>query len=136
MVKRKLTRNWRVQSNALGASGRASARTEELRRDDPAVLHVNDAIGLGGEFLVVGDDHEGGTTRSVQFPHQRKQGLTRVSVQVSRRLIRHDQIRPLHQGASDSHPLLLSSGQFPRFVVQAVTQTYVFEKRGSLNLHL
>ena len=59
-----------------------------------------------------------------------------MGVQVSRRLIRHDQIRPLHQGASDSHPLLLSSGQFPWLVVQAVSQSHVFEKRGRLNLHL
>jgi len=38
--------------------------------DDLAILHVNNAVGLGGEFVVMSHDHEGGTACFVQGAHQ------------------------------------------------------------------
>ena len=37
--------------------------------DDLTILHVNDAIGLGGKLFVMGHDDEGGPARLIEVSH-------------------------------------------------------------------
>lgn len=41
-----------------------------LLSDDLAVLHMDDAVRLGGQFVIVSHDNEGGSTGFVQLAYQ------------------------------------------------------------------
>ena len=104
-------------------AARSSSEKLRLRRDDRAVLHGDDAVGLSGEFIVVRDDHKRGASRAIQLAHEGKERVARMAVEVACRFIGQHQIRLLHQGPRHGDPLLLAAGQFARFVMQAVAQT-------------
>lgn len=40
-----------------------------VNSNDLTILHVDDAVGLGGEFVVMGHDHERGSTGFIQGAH-------------------------------------------------------------------
>jgi len=81
----------------------------ESSSDDLSVLHVDNAIGLGRELVVMRDDHERRTARLAQRAHQSKQPVSAVGVQVAGRFISQDNIRLLHECAGHGDSLLLSS---------------------------
>ena len=105
-----------------------------FRSDYLAILHVNDTVGLGGEFVVMGHDHEGGLACLVQGTHQSKQPFSAVCVEVPRRLIGQDQVRILHQRARHRDALLLAAGEFSRLVMEAVPQSDFREQNGCVGL--
>lgn len=45
------------------------SRGGPVNLNDLAILHVDDAVGLGGEFVVMGHDHKRGSTGFVQGAH-------------------------------------------------------------------
>ena len=63
--------------------------------DDLTILHAHDAVGLGGEFVVMGDDHEGRPAGFVQFTHHGKERVARMRIQISSRFISQHEIRLL-----------------------------------------
>ena len=77
--------------------------------DDLAILHVNDTVGLGGELVVMRDDHERRSPCLVQGAHQPEQPFPAVCVEVPGRFISQDQVRILHQRACHGDPLLFAS---------------------------
>mgnify|MGYP001593277421 CR=1 FL=1 len=94
-----------------------SGKSDSLSGDDLAVFHADDAVGLGGEFFVVGDDDEGGAACAVHLSHEGKEGIAGVGVEVAGGLIGEDHIGTLNEGAGYRHALLFSAGEFPRFVL-------------------
>ena len=52
----------------------------ESSSDDLSVLHVDNAIGLSRELVVMRDDHERRTARLAQRAHQSKQPVSAVGV--------------------------------------------------------
>lgn len=81
----------------------------ESSSDDLSVLHLDDAIGLGRELVVMRDDHEGRAPRLAQRAHQSKQPISAVGIEVAGRLISQHDIRLLHERASHGDSLLFSS---------------------------
>ena len=81
----------------------------ESSSDDLSVLHVNNAVGLGRELVVMRDDHEGRAARLAQRAHQSKQPIPAVGIEVAGRFISQDNIWLLHERASHGDSLLFSS---------------------------
>ena len=69
----------------------------EPSSDDLSVLHVNNAVGLGRELVVMRDDHEGRAARLAQRAHQSKQPIPAVGIEVAGRFISQDNIWLLHE---------------------------------------
>ena len=70
----------------------------------------------------MGHDHECRLALLVEFSQQGKQGFAGVRVQISRGFVSQDQIGSVNQRARHGHTLLLASGEFAGFVMQAVSQ--------------
>src|SRR5439155_23604764 len=68
----------------------------------------------------------------VQPPQQREDFLRRLRVEVSRRLVRQNQIRIGDDGAGDRHALLLAARQLARQVPEAVSETHQLQRRGGV----
>ena len=80
----------------------------------------------------MGDDHECSFVFLIQFSQQGKQGFSGMRIQISRRLVRENQVRVVNERARHGHPLLFPSGQFTGFVVQAVFQTDLRQQRAGV----
>jgi hypothetical protein len=78
--------------------------------DDLTVLHVYDSICLGGELVVVSDDHKGDAANFVQITHEIEQGFSCVGIQVTGRFIGKHKVWSLKKRACDGDALLLSTG--------------------------
>lgn len=105
----------------------------ELGNDLP-ILHMNNAIGLSGEFVVMSHNHEGGPACFVQRTHQSEQSVSAVCIEVARRFIGQNQVWFLHQGTCHRDALLLAAGQFSRLVMQAMPQSDFREEGGCIGL--
>ena len=81
----------------------------ESSSDDLSVLHVDNAIGLGRELVVMRDDHEGRAARLAQRAHQSEQSVPAVGIKVAGWFIGQDNIRLLHERASHCDSLLFPS---------------------------
>ena len=77
----------------------------------------------------MGDDHECGLAFLIQFSQQGEQGFPGMRIQISRRLVREDQVRVVNECACDGHPLLFPPRQFTGFVMQAVFQADLRQQR-------
>lgn len=71
---------------------------------------MHDPVGLGRQFVVVGDNHEGRPAGLIQFTHHRKERLARMGVQISCRLVSQHKIGLLQEGSCDRHALLFTAG--------------------------
>ena len=103
----------------LGARLQSGLR---LLRDNHAVLHGHDSVGMGRQFVVMSHDDEGCSSRTVQLTEERKQGITGMAIEVARRLVGKDEVRLLHQSARDGNPLLFTAGEFPRLMMETFAQ--------------
>ena len=75
----------------------------------------------GGDGVV--GDHDDGLAELVDGGAQEGEDLaTRAGVEVARRLVGEDQIRPGSQGAGDGDALLLATGELTRAMGQAVAE--------------
>ena len=81
----------------------------EPSSDDLSVLHVDNAIGLGRELVIMRDNHEGRAARFAQRAHQSEQSVPTVGIEVACRLISQHDIRLLHERASHGDSLLFPS---------------------------
>ena len=97
-----------------------------------AVLHANDAVGLGGKFVVVRHDHKGGSPRLVQGAHQSEYSFPAMGIEIPGRFIGQDQVRVLHQCARHGYSLLFTTGELAWLVVEAMPQPNLGEKRGRI----
>jgi hypothetical protein len=84
---------------------------------DLTILHMHDPVGLGRQFVVVGDDHEGRPAGFIQFTHHGKERLACMGIQISGRFISQHEIRLLREGSCDCYALLFTAGQFTRLVM-------------------
>src|SRR5438067_5642045 len=100
-----------------------------LLGDDLAIAHVHKAVAARADALVVGDDDEGLAVVSVQLLHDRDDVVRRLRVERSRRLVRPDDRRAVHQRARDRHALALAAGELRRLVLGAVREVYPLECR-------
>ena len=95
-----LARNEIVLANTAGATARLH---------DLTVLHMDDPVGLGGQFVVMSDDDEGCAAGLVQFTHHGEERFARVRIQISRRLISQYEIWFLQKGTCDRYALLFTA---------------------------
>src|ERR1700675_3197682 len=87
--------------------------------NDAAVKKMNRALGEIRVALVV-RDHANGRAVAVQIAEQFHDGFAIFRVQVSSRLVSHQDERIADQCASDSHTLLLTARELRRIVTEAV----------------
>ncbi len=90
---------------------------------DLSVLHMNDTIGLSGEFVVMRDNDERRSACLIQGAHQSEQSVPAMRVQVAGRLIGQDQVRTLHQCTRHRDPLLFAARQLSGLVLKAMPQS-------------
>ena len=77
--------------------------------DDFAVAKGDDALGMGRDFFVVGNQ-QNGATFLMQVAEQRHDFLAALAVERPGRLIGQNHRRIVHQGPGDGDPLLLTAG--------------------------
>src|SRR6185437_10096535 len=102
--------------------------------EDLSILHMDDTVGLSGEFVVMRHDHEGGSACFVQGAHQSEQSVPAVCVEVPGRLVGQDQVRILHQRTCYRDALLFASGQLSWLVMKAMPQSDFRQKGCGIGL--
>ena len=97
--------------------------------DDLAVAHGDDAVGVGGDVGLVGDDDDGDALLAVER-HQRLHDLVRgAGVEIAGRLVGEQQARSVDQGPRDGDALLLAAGELRRRVVFAFAEAEQLQRR-------
>src|SRR5271163_4236784 len=94
--------------------------------NDAAVKEMNVALGEIGVALVVGDHADGGAI-AVQIAEKLHDGFAVFGVQVSGRLVSHEDERIAHQRAGHSHALLLTTGELRWVVAETVCHAHALE---------
>src|SRR5713101_1118462 len=90
------------------------------------VKHMNGALGKVGVTLVV-RHHADGRPAAVQLAQQLHHRFAVLRIEVSSRLVGHQDQRIAHQRARHSHTLLLTSGKLRGVVFHAVRHAHAFE---------
>ena len=102
-----------------GGKGGAVGQTASTRRglvagvDDLAVLHARDALGGGGDVVVVGD-HQDRLPALVEAAEQLDHLVAALGVQGTRRLVREQEGRLVGEGPGDREALALPAGERAR----------------------
>ena len=78
------------------------------------------------------NEQERGTGRPVKIKQQRFDALARFLIEVSRRLIRKQNARPMHKGAGHRDALLLAAGELCGIMLEAIGQTDTAQQIGRL----
>src|ERR687890_1179775 len=114
--------SWRDPGSAVHAAGLVADDPPALDLDDPSA-HLVDDVG------VVGDHHDcrTGPVDPVQQAHDLDR---RVGVEVSRRLVRQQDQRPVDERAGDRDTLLLTAGELVRVPVLLAAETDELEHLG------
>ena len=86
-----------------------------------AVAHHQDAVGVRGDFGIVGDQDDG-VAVVAQALEQGQDLLARLAVQRTGGFVGQQDRRLVDQRACDGHALLLAAGQFVRAVARAFGQ--------------
>ena len=86
---------------------------------DFAVAHVDDAVGVQGDIVFVGDEHDG-VALLVEAFEQRHDFVTGGGIEVAGGLVGQQDRRVVDQGASDRHALALTAGELVGLVVHAL----------------
>src|SRR5712692_4464811 len=129
------TRAVRVRAAVAGTQHETSISTELVSSDagflgffhDAAIEEVDSALGEIGVALVVRNHADGGAV-AVQVAQQLHHCFTVFRVQVSRRLVSHQDERIADQRAGHSDTLLLTSGELRRIVAQAMGHANALER--------
>ena len=105
----------------LGGGGRRSAYP--FVGDDDAVAHGDDAVGIGGNVGLVGDENDGDALLAIERA-QRFHDLVRSSrIEIAGGLIGKQKARRIDQGAGDGDALLLAAGELAGRIAFAVAET-------------
>src|ERR1700722_3386992 len=97
------------QSSRMSWSTHGHSR-RRLTIDDPAVGQLDDAIPVGGPFVVVGHLDDGGAV-IVQLAQQIHNHLALAGVQAAGGLVGENELGTADHGAGHGHDLLLTSGK-------------------------
>src|SRR5215469_11596819 len=95
---------------------------------DLAVAEEDDAVGEGGAARVVRDHDDGLAELGHRPAHEREQLPGRRRVEVARRLVREDEIRPGDERPGAGHPLLLAPGQLCGPVREAIAEVQLVDE--------
>src|SRR5262245_17347870 len=93
-----------------------------------AVDQPDDARRAISYLAVMGGNQERGIRLGTNFLEQRKNFLACMGVQVACGLVRYDDARLIDQRAGNRDPLLLTTGEFVRAVIQTSAQTDPFQE--------
>src|SRR6185295_16110320 len=98
-----------------------------LVRDDRAVVEDHAALRMTGDFRIVrhDDDRLARGVELLEEPHHVRAGAT---VQISGRLVREDERRPVHERAGDRDALPLAARELVRTMVHPVGEADVVER--------
>ena len=77
---------------------------------------------LGGQ-RIVGDHQDGLAELGVELAEQGQDVVRALAVEVAGGLVRHDDLRVVHDGARDGHALLLTTRELARVVAHALFET-------------
>ena len=99
----------------------------ELVGFDAAVADVDDAVGLSGDVVFVGDQDDG-VSVLVQMRKQGHDFRAGLRIEIPRRLIGEHNRGRIHQRARDGDALPLTAGKFVRFVVGSIAETHDLER--------
>ena len=87
-----------------------------------------DVIELAEDLAVVADQQQGGAVLAARFANQR-QGLARIlMVEVAGGFVGQHELGFVGHRAGDGDALLLSGGELPRIMLEAVAQPYALEQ--------
>src|SRR5687768_11617088 len=89
--------------------------------DDQAILHADDAGGMGGDIRLVGDDDDG-LALIVQLVEEAEDVLGRAAVEGARRLVGQEDGGVVHHGPGDGDALSLPAGELVGAVVHAIAE--------------
>ena len=78
--------------------------------------------------------HQGRAALAIQAEDQLDHGRGGVVVEVARRLVAEQDLRPVHEGPRQGHALLLATGELHRVVVAALAQSHAREQGAGLGL--
>lgn len=94
--------------------------------DDPAILQTDDAVGLHGDGIVVGDEDDGVALlmQLLQHPQHFAAG---VRIQRAGGLVGQDDRRVAHQRPRDGNALLLAAGELIGLVPDLVAQAHLLQ---------
>ena len=91
---------------------------------------MDDAVGLAGHILGVGDQDEGLPVLAVELAEQLHDVGGVGAVEVSRGLVAPDDLGLVHQGPRDGHTLLLAAGELRRVVLLPVGEPHERQRFG------
>ena len=85
-----------------------------------AIAQVDGALGMLGDLMIVGD-HYDSPSIFVQLMEQIHYFFAGSRVQISSGLVRQYENRIVYQRPGNRHPLLLSTGEFVRLMLGAIS---------------
>ncbi len=88
-----------------------------------AILEPDQALGVRGDIVLVGHQHDGHALLFVELGEQLHDLRAGLGIQIAGRLIGQDQWWMIDQGAADGHPLLLSAGKLIRLMLGKTFQS-------------
>ena len=97
--------------------------------DDLAVVHAGDAVGVGEDPVVVGDDDDGAVGGAGDLAEEIEHDLAVLRIERGGGFVADDQRRFVDERAGDGDALLLAAGEFVRSFLPAVAEADAF--RGS-----
>ena len=90
-----------------------------LLLDDLAIVHAGDAVGIGEDTVVVGDDDHGALRRAGDIAEEFEHDFAIVRVESGGGFVADDERRFVNQRAGDGDTLLLAAGEFVRLFLPA-----------------
>jgi hypothetical protein len=96
---------------------------------NPAIQHVDDSIGLLGQSIVMGDNHQRGPVLVQSF--EQIQNLPPGShVELTSGLVGQEERWPVGQCSRYGNPLHFTSGELGSSVPHAIGQSYIAQQLG------
>ena len=95
--------------------------------DDFSVVHASDAVGVGEDPVVVGDDDDGALGRAGDLTEEFEDDLAVLGIERGGRLVADDKRRLVDEGTGDGDALLFAAGEFVRSFFPAGAEADFFE---------
>src|SRR6185312_4081549 len=90
--------------------------------DDRTIGQEDDPVGVSGRDRVVGDHHDGLAEVVDRLAHEREDLGAGTGVEVAGGLVGEHDLGPAEQRTTDRHPLLLTTRELGRTVLEAVAE--------------
>src|SRR6185437_278826 len=103
-----------------------------LRFDKGALVQMQRVRRILGGFRIVRDHHDGLAVLAIESLQQRQHFFRRLTIQITRWLVAHQQGWIGNDRARDRHALLLTAGEFARLVRSAVGEPYQLQRNGRI----